>query len=92
MVYNGSNCFGHGHDRYVAVEKTLEYASHEVAVWDALENSAQEPVEGDVTSNTQWSIIFNNIKLTAEVSIRRQWKDKHLFVLKAMNEYFDDFS
>ena len=26
-LFNGSNCFGHGHDRYVAVQKTLEYAS-----------------------------------------------------------------
>ena len=93
-LFNGSNYYGHGHDRYVAVQKTLEYASPviEETLWDALKNSAQEPVEGDVTSNTQWSIVFNNIEPVAHIAIRRKWDDKHVFVLSTIDKHFNDLS
>ena len=35
----------------------------------------------DITSNTQWSIIFNNTDGTAEVAIRRHWDDKFDFAI-----------
>lgn len=47
--------------------------------WSALRNSSQEPVEGDPTSNTQWSILFDSAAKTAEISIRRKWEDIYAF-------------
>ena len=29
------------------------------------------------TSNTQWSIVFDNANLTADVALRRRWADVH---------------
>lgn len=34
---------------------------------------SQAPKEGDVTSNTQWSIVYDDTHLTAEIAIRRDW-------------------
>lgn len=41
--------------------------------WDALKAASQEPSKDDITSNTQWSILYNNTDLTAEIVIRRDW-------------------
>lgn len=46
--------------------------------WEALVASSQEPNPEDVTSNTQWSIVYNNTDLTATISLRRNWEDKFL--------------
>lgn len=34
------------------------------------------PQPQDVTSNTQWSILYDNTALTAEAVIRRDWNTK----------------
>ena len=44
--------------------------------WRALQASAQDPNPEDVTSNTQWSILYDNTALTAEAVIRRDWNTK----------------
>ena len=44
--------------------------------WLALQASAQDPNPEDVTSNTQWSILYDNTALTAEAVIRRDWNTK----------------
>ena len=44
-------------------------------VWAALRAASQEPDPESVTSNTQWSIDYNNKKFTAEIVIRRNWND-----------------
>ncbi len=45
--------------------------------WRALRAASQEPNPEDVTSNTQWSIVFDNKNLTAQVALRRRWDDVH---------------
>ena len=49
--------------------------------WQALRAAAQEPNPEDITSNTQWSVVFNNTDLTAEVCLRRNWDDKFEFAI-----------
>lgn len=33
------------------------------------------PSEEEVTSNTQWSIVYDDTNLTAEIALRRNWDD-----------------
>lgn len=44
--------------------------------WQALQAASQAPNPQDVTSNTQWSILYDNTALTAEAVIRRDWNTK----------------
>ena len=70
--------YGHGKERYDAVLEVLEdekgnYTNN--TVWDAIKTAAQEPNPDEITSNTQWSVSYNNTELTAEIVIHRQWDD-----------------
>ena len=70
--------YGHGRERYDAVMKVLEEEKGNYTndtVWKAMKSAAQSPNPGDVTSNTQWSVSYNNTDLTAEIAIRRNWED-----------------
>ena len=49
------------------------------AAWEALMTAVQEPNPADITSNTQWSILFDNTNGTAEITLRRQWEDRYTF-------------
>ncbi len=76
--------YGHGKERYEAVLEVLKEqkgSSSAFTVWDALEASSQEPNPEDITSNTQWSIDYNNTSLTADFVLRRHWTDKVHFEL-----------
>lgn len=69
---------GHGKERYDAVMKVLEDEKGNYTndtVWNAMKSAAQDPNPDDITSNTQWSISYNNTDLTAEIAIRRHWND-----------------
>ena len=70
--------YGHGMERYDAVHDVFEKQEGNYTndtVWDALRSAAQDPNPKDVTSNTQWSINYNNTDLTAEIALRRNWED-----------------
>ena len=70
--------YGHGRERYDAVMKVLEEEKGNYTndtVWKAMKSAAQNPNPVDVTSNTQWSVSYNNTDLTAEIAIRRNWED-----------------
>lgn len=70
--------YGHGKERYDAVLKVLDAEKGNYTndtVWNALKSAAQDPNPEDITSNTQWSISYNNTDLTAEIAIRRNWED-----------------
>lgn len=70
--------YGHGRERYDAVMKVLEEEKGNYTndtVWKAMKSAAQSPDPDDVTSNTQWSVSYNNTDLTAEIAIRRNWED-----------------
>lgn len=71
-----NNGYGHGLDRYLAIEAVFDAAQTMNADvgWQALKAAAQEPDEKVATSNTQWSILFNNSDLTLEFAFRRNWE------------------
>ncbi|MDY4923179.1 linear amide C-N hydrolase [Frisingicoccus sp.] len=77
--------YGHGRERYDAVIKVLEEEKGNYTndtVWNAMQSAAQNPNPVDVTSNTQWSVSYNNTDLTAEIVIRRNWDDINYFSLE----------
>ena len=67
--------YGHGRERYDAMEEI--FGDNETIdrgeAWTALKAASQEPKEGDVTSNTQWSILYDDTALTADAVLRRDW-------------------
>lgn len=70
--------YGHGRERYDAVLSVMKdeegnYTNE--TVWNALLSAAQDPNPDEITSNTQWSIAYNNSDLTAEIAVRRNWSD-----------------
>ena len=77
--------YGHGKERNDAVLKVLETEKGNYTgdtVWNAMKSAAQDPNPDDITSNTQWSIAYNNTDLTAEIAIRRNWDDVTLCELE----------
>lgn len=80
--------YGHGMERYVAVEEALNSTNQndylEDACWSALRASSQLPNPNDITSNTQWSILFDNKSLTATIAIRRNWTAKFRFSINGV--------
>ncbi len=77
--------YGHGKERYEAVLEVLEQQKGKYTddtVWAALKASSQTPNPEDITSNTQWSIDYDNTNLTADIVIRRRWTDVTHFELK----------
>ncbi len=77
--------YGHGKERYEKIEaifnKNKGAYTTDIA-WEALKSASQLPTEGDVTSNTQWSIVYNDTDLTAQVVIRRDWDTVTAYDLK----------
>lgn len=70
--------YGHGRERYDAVMKVLEEEKGNYTndtVWNAMKAAAQDPSPDAITSNTQWSVSYNNTDLTAEIALRRNWED-----------------
>lgn len=77
--------YGHGKERYEAIKNVLEEQKGNytyTTAWDAIKSAAQDPSEDEITSNTQWSIVFDNTNLTAEIVIRRNWDDVHKYNVK----------
>lgn len=76
--------YGHGKERYDKIEAIFDYEEPHTSdvAWEALKAVAQEPSAEDITSNTQWSIVYNDTELTAEIVLRRNWKDVIRYDLK----------
>lgn len=76
--------YGHGLDRYLAIENVFDTADSysKQTAWEALRAASQLPDETKLTSNTQWSIVFDNTALTAEIVLRRNWDDVTVYDLK----------
>lgn len=76
--------YGHGRERFDAIETILEEnegnGTRDTG-WEALVAASQEPNPEDVTSNTQWSILYDDTNLTAEVCLRRDWNNKTMYEL-----------
>ncbi len=78
LPHQKNGAYGHGRERYDAVLDVMERERGnfgEGAAWDALVAASQDPKPGDITSNTQWSIVYDNQNLTAQIAIRRNWED-----------------
>ena len=76
--------YGHGLDRYETILHVLLDADgsfERKTAWEALESASQLPNPEEITSNTQWSIVYDNTNRTAEVALRRNWDKKHTFAL-----------
>ncbi|MGN0704555.1 MAG: linear amide C-N hydrolase [Lentihominibacter sp.] len=77
--------YGHGKERYETVLKVLEDEKGNYTddtVWNAIKLAAQEPNPDEITSNTQWSVSYNNTDLTGEIVIHRNWEDVTSFTLE----------
>lgn len=74
---------GHGKERAIAIANTLDAAASpsESTAWAALHAAAQDPNPMDITSNTQWSVVFNNTDPGAKICLRRHWGDITSFEL-----------
>ena len=82
LTKNGE--LGHGKERAVAIADVLDThvgAQDETIVWEALRAAAQEPNPEDITSNTQWSVVFDNTEPAAAITLRRHWGDVDAFAL-----------
>ncbi len=85
VVSNQKNgIYGHGKERWNKIEEVFNTSEHhdKTAAWKALEAASQKPNPEDITSNTQWSVVYNLKDLSAEIVIRRDWTDKFTFGLK----------
>ena len=74
--------YGAGKERWEAIMNVLsdnEGAVNREVAWEALRAAAQDPNPEDITSNTQWSIVFDNGEGTAEISLRRRFEDRYCF-------------
>lgn len=96
--------YGHGYDRYITIHKVLDKAEAAKGhpdtdkkklkkelkdfAWDALRGSSQAPIEGDPTSNTQWSVLFDNTAGQVEIIFRRNWDDKHEYSLRELEKKY----
>ena len=61
--------YGHGKERYDAIMEVLAMRDPDGDIpadtaWKALQAAAQEPSPNDVTSNTQWSLVYDDTDLT----------------------------
>ncbi len=75
---------GHGKERAIAIADVLDAhvgAQDETIAWEALRAAAQEPNPEDITSNTQWSVVFDNTEPAAAITLRRHWGNVDAFAL-----------
>lgn len=84
-----NSIYGHGRERYNAVLDVFRQQEGNYTddtVWAALRAASQDPEPESVTSNTQWSVAYNNTDLTSDIVIRRNWKDITHYDLKENKE------
>ena len=82
--YQKNGVYGHGRERYDKIINILEKNNiyTKETAWEALVSASQAPNPNDITSNTQWSIVYDNTNLTADISIRRDWNTVTKYSLK----------
>ena len=82
--YQKNGVYGHGRERYDKIINILEKNNiyTKETAWEALVSASQAPNPNYITSNTQWSIVYDNTNLTADISIRREWNTVTKYSLK----------
>lgn len=76
--------YGHGYDRFETILDILcreDGTYSRKTAWDCLSQSAQLPRPDDITSNTQWSVVYDHASLTADLVQRRHWGETHHFAI-----------
>ena len=74
--------YGRGLERRDAVERVIEAAGDATDVstaWEAAIAASQLPKPEEITSNTQWTVIYDLTDLTHEFVLHRHWNDKLRF-------------
>ena len=76
--YQRNGMYGHGRERYDRIQDLLSANEGNLdkgLMWEALQ-STQQSLELDAeTSNTQWSVVYDNDDLTMDIVLRRHWGD-----------------
>lgn len=70
--------YGHGLERYLAMEEIFDAndgVGNKKIAWEAIKVASQEPNPDSITSNTQWSIVYDLKNLDYELVPRRHWDD-----------------
>jgi len=74
--------YGHGRERYDKIEavfKKNDNKGDNKVAWEALIAASQLPNPDNVTSNTQWSIVYDLNNLNYEFILHRNWQDVYKF-------------
>lgn len=84
--YQRNGIYGHGKERYDRMMEVLDEYNGVIPYEDVfrpLQAAASNPSNDpeNVTSNTQWSVVFNNTKGIADITLRRKWGDVYSFSL-----------
>lgn len=77
--------YGHGKERWDKLEAVFaanQGAETRSTAWKALQAASQLPSPEDVTSNTQWSIVYDDTALTAQFVLRRNWDSSTFYSLE----------
>ncbi len=78
--------YGHGKERYELMEKIFDESEGKFSVdvaWNALSSASQVSKEGDATSNTQWSILYNLSDGNASLALRRDFGKLYEYGIKS---------
>ena len=85
LLNQKNGIYGHGRERYDKIEGILSANEGSVTkdiAWEALKAAAQDPNPEDVTSNTQWSVVYDDTNLTAQIAVRRNWGEVYDYSLR----------
>lgn len=86
-AFQKNGIYGHGKERYDRMMDVIEKYGGTLAYENAFEpleaaSSGPSPDPAAVTSNTQWSVVFNNTDGTADIILRRNWGDVWSFAIQ----------
>lgn len=85
-LYPENNIYGHGKDRYDTVMEYMKQSKPgeytERMAWEALIKTIQEPGKA-ITSNTQWSIMYNITERKLKMVFRRHFEKTWVYDLMA---------
>lgn len=88
--YGKNGIYGHGKDRYDKIESVFnetDVLTKDTAM-EALMAASQDSSKDDITSNTQWSIVFDNTNLTLDCVLYRDWENVIKYDLKT-NDFIE---
>lgn len=78
LSHQRNGIFGHGKERYDIICNVLSESEHPYSyatAWEALKEASTAPNPAEVTSNTQWSVVYNLEDLSAQIVLHRHWED-----------------